>query len=127
MASDNGCDPAKKNHKGGENEDCETNFNVRFEQDFNMINGLLEIQYENKRPTLSCEGSLLTRIEPSKAGTNMSAAAYPRPTARWEATVIPSQIVRTRWSLTYERVKIPPRTYSRSRHPHSQVTLFGWG
>ena len=36
---------------------------------------LLETQYEKSRPTLSCEGSLLTRRAPSKAGPNMIAAA----------------------------------------------------
>ena len=125
MASNDGCDPAKQNHKGGENEDCETNLKIRFKQDFKMNIGLLEIQYENKRPTLSCEGSLLTKMEPSRAGTNMSAAAYPRPTTRREATVIPSQIVRTRWCLAYEMVKVSQKTYSRPRHPRSQATLFG--
>ncbi len=30
----------------------------------------LEIQYENRRPVLLCDGSVLTRIDPSRAGTN---------------------------------------------------------
>ena len=93
MASDDGCDPSKKNHEGSENEDYQ--INVRLKQHFNTSIGLLEIQYENNRPTLLCEGSLLTRMDPSNAGTNMSAAAYPRPIARREATVTPSQMVRT--------------------------------
>lgn len=124
MASDDGCVPAKKNHKGSENEDCETNLKIRFKQGFNMSIGLLEIQYENKRPTLSCEGSLLTRMEPSRAGTNMSAAAYPRPIARWEATVIPSQIVRTRWCLAYEGENIAKNILSTT--PSTQPSNVVW-
>jgi len=55
----------------------------------------LEIQYENNKPILLFDGSVLTRTVPRSAGINIRAAAYPRPMARWDANVTPSQIVRT--------------------------------
>ena len=55
----------------------------------------LEIQYETNNPTLFCDDSVLTRTAPTSAGINIRTAAYPRPMARCDANVTPSQIVRT--------------------------------
>jgi hypothetical protein len=62
---------------------------------------LLEIQYENKRPTLLWLGNVLTRIDPRKAGINIRAAAYPRPRTFNEARDTPSQMVRTRQEVKF--------------------------
>ena len=36
---------------------------------------LLEIQYENNKPSLFCDDNVLTRIAPTSAGINIRAAA----------------------------------------------------
>jgi hypothetical protein len=56
---------------------------------------VLEIQYENSKPTLLENGSALTRIAPSIAGMYISTPEYERPMSICEARVTPSQIART--------------------------------
>ena len=70
----------------------------------------LEIQYETNNPTLFCDDSVLTRTAPTSAGINIRNAAYPRPIARCDANVTPSQIVIT------EIVKVRLKPSARGEH-----------
>jgi hypothetical protein len=75
--------------------------------------GSLEIQYETNNPTLFCDGSVLTRMAPRSAGINIRNAAYPRPMARCDANVTPSQIVRTERFKVKLKLSTRGTTYSR--------------
>ena len=94
VSRNDGPNPSKENGKWRKSE----NFGktcVREVDGDEIKKPLLVIQYENNKPTLLCDGNVFTKIAPRSAGTNINAPAKPRPKRRVEASVTPSQIVKT--------------------------------
>lgn len=94
VSRNDGPNPSKENGKWRKSENFGKTW-VREVDGDEIKKPLLVIQYENNKPTLLCDGNVFTRIAPRSAGTNINAPAKPRPKRRVEASVTPSQIVKT--------------------------------
>lgn len=90
MSRDCNADPPQENDKGREDENWEREIAEYDSAKTGNTNAvLLEIQYENKRPILLCDGRVLTKMAPSRAGMYMMTEAYPLPIERCAASVTP--------------------------------------
>lgn len=97
-------DPSEENGKRSNRENCEYIQSILYGVSCHKAGSKethfsLQIQYENSKPTLLENGSALTRIVPIIAGMYINTPAYARPIYLFDASLTPSQIVRTTlWS-----------------------------
>jgi hypothetical protein len=87
---------------------------------------VLEIQYENSKPILLENGSVLTSIEPSIAGIYISTPAYDLPMCGCEARTTPSQMVRTASCGEVKKVWCNTKSDALSTTPSTQPRRVVW-